>query len=90
MNLSLMPLPQPKERTKRVAAKSPLGPRPEFYFDYNASNGISRLSLDDWAIEGVSASADQGQSFKVGISRRSRAIGGRNRLGQPRNGNLRG
>ena len=64
MNLSLMPLPQPKERTKRVAAKSPLGPRPEFYFDYNASNGISRLSLDNWAIEGFPH-----QQIKVNLSK---------------------
>lgn len=52
MNLSLILLPQSKERTKRVSTKPPSGLYPEFHFDYNASKGISRRSLDPWSIEG--------------------------------------
>jgi hypothetical protein len=62
MNLSLIPLPQSKERTKRVTTRSPFGIQPEFQFDYSASKGISRRRLDPWLIEGF-----EHQQIDVGL-----------------------
>lgn len=64
MNLSLIPLPQSKGRTKRVVTKPPLGLRPEFHFDYSASKGISRQSLNPWSIDGF-----ENQHIDVDLSR---------------------